>query len=125
MDRRVRKERFLSKCIRSPFSYIVLLALCLIFSISALSTYKKSKIAQEKTRYVEEHLRDLNQQEDSLRASLHDMNTPFGIEKSLREKFGIIKQGETAVIILDPLPQEEEEEQREKQGIFGFFKNLF
>lgn len=125
MSRRIRKERFLSKIIRSPLTYVVLIGLAILFSYSAIATYKKSKIAKQKTRQVESELQKLNDQEANLADSLNDMNTPFGVEKSLREKFGIIKAGEKSVIVVEQELGENEEKEKENKGFFGFIKDIF
>ncbi len=125
MSRRIRKERFLSKIIRSPLTYVVLIGLVILFSYSAIATYKKSKIAKQKTRQVESELQKLNDQEANLADSLNDMNTPFGVEKSLREKFGIIKAGEKSVIVVEQELGENEEKEKENKGFFGFIKDIF
>ncbi len=125
MDRRIRKERLLSKLIRMPVTYVVLVIFFLLFSYSAIATHQKSRLAKQKTRQVEYELDQLVQQEESLTASLNDMNTPFGIEKSLREKFGIIKEGEKSVIIVDPPEETPSGDTEEKKGIFNFFRNIF
>lgn len=125
MSRRIRKERFLSKIIRSPLTYVILIGLAILFSYSAIATYKKSKIAKQKTRQVESELQKLTDQEANLTDSLNDMNTPFGVEKSLREKFGIIKTGEKSVIVVEQELGENEEKEKENKGFFGFIKDIF
>lgn len=127
MDRRISKERLISKIIKSPLTYVILILLFLIFAYSAINTYQKSRIAKEKTRQVEESLRKLEEQEQNLKNSLNDMNTPFGVEKSLREKFGIIRSGEESIIIVDSLEvlTPESLQKDENTGIFGFLKNIF
>ncbi|MDQ5883393.1 MAG: hypothetical protein QG654_306 [Patescibacteria group bacterium] len=125
MNRRITKERLLSKIIRHPFTYVVLISFFLLFSYSAIATYKKSKVAKFKTRQVESELQKLVDQEVSLTNSLNDMNTPFGVEKSLREKFGIIKAGEKSVIIVEQELTPDVEEEKENQGFFDFIKNIF
>ncbi|MEZ4103358.1 MAG: septum formation initiator family protein [Candidatus Paceibacterota bacterium] len=125
MSRRITKERLISKVIRSPLTYVVLIGLALIFSYSAISTYKKSKIAKQKTRQVESELQKLEEQEIGLKSSLNDMNTSFGVEKSLREKFGIIKEGEKAIIIIEKEEDVKRSAPEENQGFFGFLKNIF
>ena len=125
MDRRIRKERPLNKIVRQPFTYVVLLFLVFVFSYSAIATYKKSKIAKLKTRQVEAELKDLTNQEANLKNSLNDMNTSFGIEKSLREKFGIIKEGEKAVIIVEEPIEEPLKPEKDKKNIFGLIKGIF
>lgn len=125
MDRHIRKERFVSRLIRSPFTYVVLIVVILIFSISAVGTYKKSRIAKEKTKQVEAQLEMLLGQEEHLKSSLEDMNTEYGMEKALREKFGIVKEGEVSVIIVDPKEEEKVDNKKEKRGIFNFIRQIF
>lgn len=125
MSRRISKERLINKIIRSPLTYVVLIGLSLTFSYSAISTYKKSLIAKQKTRQVEEELQKLVDQESDLKGSLNDMNTPFGVEKSLREKFGIIKDGEKAVIVTEVDEDKNTSEEKESKGFFDFIKNIF
>jgi len=125
MSRRITKERLINKIIRSPLTYVVLIGLSLTFSYSAISTYKKSLIAKQKTRQVEEELQKLVDQESDLKGSLNDMNTPFGVEKSLREKFGIIKDGEKAVIVTEVNEDKNTSEEKESKGFFDFIKNIF
>ncbi len=125
MDRRIKKERLLNKIIKNPFTYIFLLFLVFLFSYSAIATYKKSKIAKFKTRQVESELKDLIKQEADLKNSLNDMNTSFGVEKSLREKFGIIKEGEKAVIIVEEPVEEPLKPEKDKKNIFGLIKGIF
>lgn len=125
MSRRIRKERFLSKIIRHPLTYVILIGLAILFSYSAIATYKRSKIAKQKTRQVESELEKLTNQERNLTESLNDMNTPFGLEKSLREKFGIIKSGEKSVIVVEEEVDENTEIEKENKGFFGFIKDIF
>ncbi|MEZ4211059.1 MAG: septum formation initiator family protein [Candidatus Paceibacterota bacterium] len=125
MDRHIRKERWINKVIRNPFSYVVLISLLVLFSYSAISTYKKSRVAKEKTRQVESELQKLEDQEADLKNSLNDMNTPFGVEKSLREKFGIIKAGEKSIIVIDAEEGDKSEKSEENRGFFNFIKNIF
>ncbi|MDQ5953015.1 MAG: hypothetical protein QG551_243 [Patescibacteria group bacterium] len=125
MDRHIRKERFISRLIRSPFSYVVLIVFILIFSISAVGTYKKSRIAKQKTKQVEAQFQSLVEQEAHLKSSLEDMNTEYGMEKALREKFGIVKEGEVSVIIVDPKEEEKVDDKKEKGGLFNFIKRIF
>ncbi len=125
MGRGMRKERFFSKLIRLPITYIILVSLVVLFSYSAIKTYKNSKIAKEKTRQVENELRELENQEEGLKNSLNDMNSDFGMEKSLREKFGIIKAGEKSVIIVDSDEEKFKEIKEEDTGFFGFLKRIF
>ena len=125
MDRHIRKERFMSRLIRSPFSYVVLIVFILIISISAVGTYKKSRIAKQKTKQVEAQFQSLVEQEAHLKSSLEDMNTEYGMEKALREKFGIVKEGEVSVIIVDPKEEEKVDDKKEKGGLFNFIKRIF
>jgi len=125
MGRKITKERTINKIIRNPLTYVVLIGLFVLFTYSAISTYKNSKIAKQKTRQVESELEKLENQEKGLTQSINDMNTPFGVEKSLREKFGIIKEGEKAIIIIEEEPEQSEQVEEENKGLWGFLRNIF
>ena len=125
MGRKITKERTINKIIRNPLTYVVLIGLFVLFTYSAISTYKNSKIAKQKTRQVESELEKLENQEKGLTQSINDMNTPFGVEKSLREKFGIIKEGEKAIIIIEEEPEQSEQAEEENKGFWGFLRNIF
>jgi len=125
MGRKITKERLINKIIRHPLTYIVLIGLFILFTYSAVVTYKNSRIAGQKTRQVETDLERLRNQEINLTTSLNDMNTSFGVEKSLREKFGIIKEGEVAVIVIEEEEEPEESVEGENKGFWGFLRNIF
>lgn len=125
MNRRIKEERFINQLIRSPFSYVVLIFLIALFSYSAVGTYKKSRLAKTKTEQVEAELQRLQKQEEGLRSSLEDMNTDYGLEKALREKFGIVREGETSIIIIEPEEDSVPDETDENKGIFHFLREIF
>lgn len=125
MKRRIKKERFFSRVVNSPFTYIFLFGLLFLFSYSAINTYKKSRIAKERTRQVERELVRLLNQEEDLKSALNDMNTSFGVEKALREKFGIVKEGEKSIILLNPPEEPPAIEEKKDRGFFNFIRRIF
>lgn len=125
MKRRIKKERPFSSIVNSPFTYIILLGFLVLFSYSAINTYKKSKIAKESTAQVERELVRLLNQEEGLKNAINDMNTSFGVEKALREKFGIIKEGEKSIILLDPKEEPVQIEEKGDKGFFNFIRRIF
>ena len=44
---------------------------------------------------------DLQKQKDKLSASISDLKTENGVEENIREKFGLVKEGENVIIVVD------------------------
>lgn len=80
-------------------------------------TEKNKKIAEEK-------ITTLTSQEQKLTSDINNLNTDQGKEEVFRENFGLAKQGESEIVILDnntpPSPPPSF-----SSGFFGFLKNLF
>jgi hypothetical protein len=80
-------------------------------------TEKNKKIAEDK-------ITTLEQQKDKLTSDINSLNTDQGKERVFRQNFGLAKQGEGEIVILDdntppsssPPPS---------SGFWGFIRNIF
>jgi cell division protein FtsB len=80
-------------------------------------TEKNKKIAEDKVTTLE-------QQKEKLSADINDLSTTEGKEKLFRENFGLAKDGEDMIVIVEdknppvaPKPA--------PSGFFSFLKNIF
>ena len=80
-------------------------------------TEKNKKIAEDKVTTLE-------QQKEKLSADINDLSTTEGKEKLFRENFGLAKEGEDMIVIVEdknppvtPKPA--------SSGFWSFLKNLF
>lgn len=77
----------------------------------------------ENKKIVENQITTLEQQKQKLTSDINNLNTDQGKEEIFRENFGLAKQGEGEIVILDnntPSPSP-----APSSGFWGFLKNLF
>jgi cell division protein FtsB len=102
-----------------------LIASFLVFGIvvySLVSIIPKQKRAQEAKVEAQEELEEHMENKDSLEQEIGLLTSNFGREKALREKFGVVIEGEEIVVLVD---DDEEIAVDEKRGVWSWFKKLF
>jgi cell division protein FtsB len=102
-----------------------LIASFLVFGIvvySLVSIIPKQKRAQEAKVEAQEELEEHMENKDSLEQEIGLLTSNFGREKALREKFGVVIEGEEIVVLVD---DGEEIAVDEKRGVWSWFKKLF
>ena len=105
---------------------LVLLAIVVILftwnivnlTIKLLETYKNKNIEQQK-------ISDLEARKAKLTEDIKKLGTDEGKEEAIRENFGMVKDGEDVVVIVDDKNSNDPEKKPETSGIINFFKNLF
>lgn len=81
---------------------LIILAISTVFLGNAVwNVYQKYMEAAEKTAIAKTQLKKLEERELQLSASLASLKTSQGVEKELREKFGVVKDGEEMILIID------------------------
>ena len=87
-------------------------------SVKLQETYKNKNIEQEK-------ISDLENRKAKLSTDIDKLNTDKGKEEVIRENFGMVKDGENVVVIVDDKNATDGESKPKTGGIINFFKNLF
>ncbi|NCT00127.1 hypothetical protein GW765_04090 [Candidatus Parcubacteria bacterium] len=106
-------------------SPLALLASVVLFGIvvySFVSVIPKQKRSQEARVESQNELGDLEEKKASLEQEIGLLSSDFGREKALREKFGVVKEGEEIIVLVN---NEEEVEKEVKAGLFGWISGLF
>ena len=98
--------------------------LILIFAWNILGFWNKMQQTEKNKKIVENQITALEQQKEKLSTDINSLNTDQGKEKVFRENFGLAKDGENEIVILDdntlpPSPG------ATSSGFWGFLKNLF
>lgn len=89
--------------------FIVVLAVFCSLSINATwDVYKKARETKKNMTAVAETYDELKIRESELVGKIESLETPLGVETEIREKFGLVKEGEEMIVIVDP-PKEEKE----------------
>lgn len=95
-DRR-RFKRFL----HSRYAIAILGVICLVLLHSVWGLYQKYEKSKEIVARVQSNASLLQTRETSLSQSINDLNTQEGRENILRDQFGVVKEGEKMVVIVD------------------------
>ena len=103
---------------------ILLGVVILVFAWSVLNFWNKMQETSKNKKIIEDKVALLKQQKEKLTADINSLNTEEGKEKIFRENFGLVKEGEGMIVVVDdknsPLPIPPA-----PTGLSGFLKNLF
>ncbi|MBI2627408.1 septum formation initiator family protein [Candidatus Nomurabacteria bacterium] len=98
--------------------------LTLIFAWSVFSFMGKMEITVENRKVAENKVAELKKEKEKLSSDIAKLNTPGGIEESIRLKFGLAKEGENVIVVVgDENPPETKI--APSPGFFSFFEDWF
>lgn len=97
--------------------------LILFFAWGVFSLMNKMQITIENKRKAENKFIELQNKKEKFSAEIAKLKTESGIEESIREKFGLVKEGEDMIVIIEDKNTSAARE-IPTNGFFLFFKNL-
>ena len=103
---------------------VFLIVLVFIFAWSVFGFMGKMKVTIENKKIAENQAIELKEKKDKLLSDITKLKTENGVEESIRTKFGLAKEGEGLIVIVDDKNPPEVPKQ-EPSGFFSFWKNLF
>ena len=119
----LQKRRF--KGILESKPVLVFLGLImLVFVFGVVGFMGKMQTTIENKRIVENKLLELKKEKDKLSLGIAKLNSKDGIEESIRDKFGLVKDGEGVIIIVEDKNQVKIKE-KSSGGFFNMIKNFF
>lgn len=113
---------------RNMLIFLTIILAFLIFSV--VKVYVKSRAAILKNDEAKKELADLEKRKSELGNEIARLETEFGAEEELREKFNVGKPGENILVIVDKEQENAKIEQNSGVSVFlsGFWqkiKNIF
>ncbi|MFC1614938.1 septum formation initiator family protein [Patescibacteria group bacterium] len=106
---------------------LVLLFIVILFAGNAAwNMYQKYRESKELKDRALTQLHELENRKQNLTENIEKLETERGIEEELRKRFGIVKEGEEVVIVIDN-PEDKENEQRtvEKKSFLNNILDIF
>ena len=115
------KRRFRNIIYSRPV-LVFLVVLVLFFAWGMLGFMDKMTVTRENREIVENKVAQLEKEKEKLSFGINKLKTENGIEESIRDKFGLAKEGEGMIVIVDDkntveIPKEN------SGGFFYFLKN--
>lgn len=103
--------------------------LVLIFAWSVLGFWNKMQDNNKSKQIAEDKLTSLMEQKEKLTSDINSLQTDQGKERVFRENFGLVKEGEDVIVIVEdknkPQIPLEANSQGFLGGFFSFFTNWF
>ncbi|MFA5778355.1 MAG: septum formation initiator family protein [Candidatus Paceibacterota bacterium] len=103
---------------------IVLGVLILFFAWSVFGFWNKMKETSKNKEMTEDKISALKQQKEKLVLDIESLNTDEGKEKFFRENFGLVKEGEDVIVVVEDKNQSLSPASN-SGGFFSFFMNWF
>lgn len=97
----------------------------ILFLISTARVYMQSRKIHQSEILKEKALKKEEEKNKELNKKITDIQIENEIERQLREKFQIKKEGEEVVVFVNPTINKKEEEENSKNFISLFFRRIF
>ena len=104
---------------------VLLGAIILIFAWSVLGFWNKMEETGKNKQAVENKVAELKEQKEKLLADINSLQTEEGKEKFFRENYGLAKEGENVIVVVEDKTPPAPPKTSFSDGFFSFFKNLF
>jgi cell division protein FtsB len=122
--REFQEKRRLKKFLHSRYAIGFLLVIILLMSHAVFGVYKKYERSKEIAMRARNDLAALSARHDELKDSLRDLETPEGREREVRDRFGLVKENERLVILVDTTTTSAESVTVAKRGIWERIRDL-
>ncbi|OGI58108.1 hypothetical protein A3C60_01120 [Candidatus Nomurabacteria bacterium RIFCSPHIGHO2_02_FULL_37_45] len=103
---------------------VLLGILVIIFAYGVIGFMGKIQVTRENRKIAENKIAELKQEKDKLTLDIAKLKTDEGVEESIRDKFGLAKEGEGMVVVVENKNKIEIQDTK-SGGFFSFFRNLF
>lgn len=120
--RNFQKKRGWRNIFESKPVLVLLVILLFAFAWSIAGFMSKMKQTSENRKLAEQKLSKLESDKAQLSANIAKLNTEDGVEASIRDKYGYVKEGEELIVIVDA---KEDEEKDANSSSGSFFSSLF
>ena len=122
--RSFQRKRGLRDIIHSRPILAVLGLVALFFAWGVIGFMSKAQITRENRQIAENKIAELEEKRERLSLEIAKLKTESGIEENIREKFGLAKEGEGLIVVVEN-QSEKEAEESQSGGFLSFLKNLF
>ncbi len=124
------KKRKIRKILFSPAVLVAFSVFLVFLSSSTIRVYLRSRAASIKKEEFEQKLVNLEKRKSVLEGEIKRLQSKFGVENELREKFNLRKPGEKTLVIVDKAEKNDKMNSEKKsesffQKIWQTIKSIF
>jgi len=123
--RNFNKKRNIGSLFYSTPVLAVLGLILLVFLYNLFGLLGKMRETVKNKNTAEEKLAELSVNKEKLTQDIARLSTEEGKEENIREKFGLVKEGEGVIIIVEEEEKVQVDLEANTGGFLNFFKNMF
>ncbi len=95
------EDKSFRRVVRSKYALVLLGLFILFFGWNVIKFSGRMEEISRNKKNAEEKIIALQEQKDRLVSDINKLNTDKGVEDSIRDKFGLAKEGEGLVVVVD------------------------
>lgn len=118
------KKKF-AEVMQSRPALVLLGIVLLAFSWSVFGLLGRMQETAKNRKIEEDKIVELQQRKENLSTNIASLKTEKGVEENIREKFGLTKDGEDVIVIVDDKNQANPTKEKQSTGFLSFFTNIF
>jgi len=99
--REFQERRRIKKFLHSRYAIAVLLIILVVMSRAVWGVYQKHQKSEEIVARAQSDLKVLKEREAMLGASIKALETEEGKEREIRDRFGVVREGERLIVLVD------------------------
>ena len=123
--RNFQKKRVWRNIMQSKPVLILLGVVILVFAWSVLGFWNQMRETSRNKQIVENKVIELKEQKEKLVSDIESLKTEEGKEKFFRENYGLAKEGENVIVVVEDKTPPAPAKTSFSDGFFSFFKNIF
>jgi cell division protein FtsB len=123
--RNFQEKKKKKKVLHSKPVLIIFGILLLLFIYNVLRLADKASDTKRNREIAEEKIKELEAQKLKLEENIEKLKTDEGIEENIRERFGLGKEGEGMIVIVEDENKDTVDSGENKNSFWNFIKNLF
>jgi len=123
--RNFQRKRGWKNIMQSKPVLILLGILILIFTWNILGFWNKMEETSKNKKIIEDKVVSLHQKKENISSEINSLNTDQGKEKFIRENYGLVKEGEDMIVVVEDKTPPETLKADSSSGFFSFLKNWF
>ena len=97
----------------------------LILIVSLIRIIPKNIETSQNKKMVADRINKLQLEADGLNSKIDKLKTDYGVEEDLRSKFGVVKEGENMIVIVDDQKDKANDQIPENRSFWQFLKGFF
>lgn len=114
-------KRGFKDIVQSKPVLVFLFIILMFFAYGVVGFFNKMRVTKENREMVENKVLELEEKKIKLSSDIEKLKTDQGVEESIREKFGLVKDGEGVIVVVE----DKNKIEVPKKEPDGFFSRLF